>query len=451
MKNNTVLPASAAHLQEELYWLQQVITHRIDTLSTGHADVLPPPPQLSGEPSPYADFVHKHTLNAGERLVLILGLCTYLRPELLYPMVINDELRRLSQMDPGMQKLALSPTHETALFLAAHGNLTARIQLAQVFEPGHVFYRLSVLDTSSAEPGAPVFSAAYSTATSWRDLFLYGTYRAPRFSPHFPAHLLETPLNWDDLIVTDFTRDKINEAQQSIQAADTLRQAWKLNGIIPQGYRLLLHGDSGQGKTLTATLFGKMLGREVYRIDVSAVASKWVGETMQRLDALFRTAEHKDWILFFDEGDALLQQRSDAGNDSGRYGNMDAAFLLQRIEGFNGIIIVATNLMQNIDRGFIRRFQSTILFKSLDSELQARVWERFWPHNQVQFPTLPNAGHLYLNFPLSPAAICHVIRRASTYAFTNSLSHFPADVFERFVKDEHLKFKSSAVNNGFGR
>jgi hypothetical protein len=383
--------------------------------------------------------------------VLILGCCIYLRPEILHPLGQDTDIRRLSMIDAGHQKLALSPTIETALFLAAHTNLNERIQAIQVFEPGHIFYRLSVIDTTAAEPGESYFAAAYQTSAAWRDLFLYGTWRAPRFSPHFPAHLIETTLGWDDLIVMPSTSDKISEARESILAMSALKQDWNLGGIIPDGFRLLLHGDSGQGKTLTAALFGQLLNRPVYRIDVSAVASKWIGETMQRLDALFRTAENKDWILFFDEGDALLQQRStEGGSESSRYSNMDAAFLLQRIEGFNGIIIVATNLMQNIDRGFVRRFQSIIPFKPLDSEHQTLVWQRFWPHQQLAFPQLANAGNLYLNYPLSPAAICNVIRRAATYSVTQKITAFPADLFERYVKDENFKFKSSNMP-GFGR
>jgi ATPase family associated with various cellular activities (AAA) len=451
MKNSPVTIASADALNLELDWLGSVIYSRISSLKNGDAVELPAPPNLQFEESHYAKFVNEHNLTALERLVLILGCSLYLRPEILHPLGQDNDIRRLSMTDAGQQKLALSPTIETALFLAAHTNLQERVQAIQFFEPGHLFYRLSVFDMGASEPGESVFAASYQTAAAWRDLFLYGTWRAPRFSPHFPAHLIETTLGWDDLIVMLSTSDKIAEARESILAMPALRQDWKLGGIIPEGFRLLLHGDSGQGKTLTASLFGQLLKRPVYRIDVSAVASKWIGETMQRLDALFRTAENKDWILFFDEGDALLQQRStEGGSESSRYSNMDAAFLLQRIESFNGIIIVATNLMQNIDRGFVRRFQSIIPFKPLDSEHQTLVWQRFWPHEQLAFPQLNNAVNLYLNYPLSPAAICNVIRRAATYSVTQKINAFPAELFERFVKDENLKFKSSNMP-GFGR
>jgi ATPase family associated with various cellular activities (AAA) len=451
MKNNLLAANAVAVLNLELNWLADVISCRTATEKNNAVTVLPPPPDLQFNESHYTKFVTEYKLTAHERLVLILGCCIYLRPEILHPLGQDTDIRRLSMIDAGQQKLALSPTIETALFLAAHTNLEERVRVIQIFEPGHIFYRLSVIDTTAAEPGASDFAAVYQTSASWRDLFLYGTYRAPRFSPHFPAHLIETTLGWDDLIVMPSTREKIAEARESIQAQPALKQSWKLGGIIPEGFRLLLHGDSGQGKTLTAALFGQLLNRPVYRIDVSAVASKWIGETMQRLDALFRTAENKDWILFFDEGDALLQQRStEGGSESSRYSNMDAAFLLQRIEGFNGIIIVATNLMQNIDRGFVRRFQSIIPFKALDSEHQALVWQRFWPHQQLTFPALANAGNLYLNYPLSPAAICNVIRRAATHSVTQNISTFPADLFERYVKDENFKFKSSNMP-GFGR
>lgn len=306
MTKQVIQSQVAEQFNQELDWLGEVIAYRIRECKTGDQAIFPAPPALDHEQSHYAEFVTKHQLNTAERLILILGLSLYLRPEIIHPLGHEHEMRRLSMVDPGQQKLALSPTIETALFLGAHQNLEARMAMVQVFEPGHLFYRLSVLDVSASETGESVFAATYSTAASWRDLFLYGHWRAPRFSPHFPAHLIETPLTWDDLIVMPGTHEKINEAREAILTAESLRQQWKLEGIVPQGYRILLHGDSGQGKTLTAALFGKLMNRAVYRIDISAVASKWVGETMQRLDALFRTAENKDWILFFDEGDALL-------------------------------------------------------------------------------------------------------------------------------------------------
>ncbi len=118
------------------------------------------------------------------------------------------------------------------------------------------------------------------------------------------------------------------------------------------------------GKSLTASLLGKSANMDVYRIDLSKVVSKYIGETEKNLSNIFDMAENKDWILFFDEADALFGKRTSASDSKDRYANQEVADLLQRIEDFPGIVILATNLKSNLDEAFARRFQSMIYFPS---------------------------------------------------------------------------------------
>ena len=126
--------------------------------------------------------------------------------------------------------------------------------------------------------------------------------------------------------------------------------------------RILFVGAPGTGKKTLASLIGEQLGTDVYRIDLSIVVSKYIGETEKNLELVFARAENKGWILFFDEADALFGKRTNVRDAHDRYANQEVAYLLQRIEKYNGIVILATSMKNNIDEAFTRRFQTIIRF-----------------------------------------------------------------------------------------
>jgi SpoVK/Ycf46/Vps4 family AAA+-type ATPase len=127
-----------------------------------------------------------------------------------------------------------------------------------------------------------------------------------------------------------------------------------------KGYAALFEGPSVTGQLATAKMLGKEAGKDVHRVALSQVVSKYIGETEKNLEALFQKAESKDWILFFDEADALFGKRTDVKDAHDKYANMDINYLLQKIESFPGLVIFATKAKQNIDNAFIRRFRSVV-------------------------------------------------------------------------------------------
>lgn len=434
-------------LKQEMNWLESVIRDRVVRFSNeGAADfpALTPPSIPENEQSEYARFLKQNRITDAERLVLALSIVPHLAPGLLDCFVENKNLFIASRILQSSDDISLLPTAQTVLFLLAGNDIEMRGAHLSIFDTDHLFYKKSVIHLGEASPGASPLDGVISLVAHFRDLFIYNKNRPPRFSADFPAHLLSSDLEWEDLILMPTTAETLNDVKITLRHYHKLRYEWKMGNIMRPGCRVLLYGDSGQGKTLTASLLGKLLNRPVYRVDIAATVSKYIGETNQRLEALFNTAENKDWILFFDEGDAMLGQRNKGGeNASGHYANQEVAFLLQRIETFDGIVVIATNLRSNIDYAFQRRFDTTAHFKALDAERQLAVWERFWPKEFIAFDAANDLSKLVHQHPLSPASIINVIRRIAAHMAESGEKTVPNTMLQKFIRDEEFKFKGA--------
>ena len=194
----------------------------------------------------------------------------------------------------------------------------------------------------------------------------------PDFASDFPAHRLTTPLTKDDLDLSRQTLDQIKHIETWLMNERAALEDWGLNKKLNSGYRALFYGSPGTGKTLTAAVLGQSTGREVYRIDLSMVVSKYIGETEKNLSRVFDEAEKKGWILFFDEADALFGKRTETSSANDRYANQEVSYLLQRIETYTAVTILATNLRSSIDEAFSRRFQSMVAFTRPNNDEQKR-------------------------------------------------------------------------------
>jgi SpoVK/Ycf46/Vps4 family AAA+-type ATPase len=182
------------------------------------------------------------------------------------------------------------------------------------------------------------------------------------FSPFITA--LSTRLSWEDMALPADTRKALQELSLQIQQfTTTTPAAEKTSRRIKRGLKVLFHGPPGTGKTISATLLGKDNGMPVYRVDLTGLVSKYIGETEKNLERLFTKATQKNGILFFDEADALFGKRTGVKDAHDRYANIDTAWLLQRIEAYKGVLIFATNSKNNIDDAFIRRLQAVIHFR----------------------------------------------------------------------------------------
>jgi SpoVK/Ycf46/Vps4 family AAA+-type ATPase len=161
---------------------------------------------------------------------------------------------------------------------------------------------------------------------------------------------------------------------------------------LGKGLNALFAGPSGTGKTMAAEIMANELGLDLYKIDLSTVVSKYIGETEKNLSRIFAEAETSNAILFFDEADALFGKRSEVRDSHDRYANIEISYLLQRMEEYEGITILATNLRKNMDEAFVRRMQFAVEFPLPNENDRRRIWEGIWPDDTPRSPNLDLAS-----------------------------------------------------------
>lgn len=245
----------------------------------------------------------------------------------------------------------------------------------------------------------------------YADYLITGVFGRPDYSPDFPAKLSTTKMIWDDLVLHPFTAEQIEDIKRWLHYHHILEADPNLSRKISVGFRILFYGSPGTGKTLTATLMGKEFKREVYRIDLSQIVSKYIGETEKNLSKIFDRAQNKDWILFFDEADALFGKRTSVQSAHDKYANQETAFLLQRIEDFPGLIILASNFKSNIDEAFLRRFHAIIHFPMPNAQERLKLWEQSLP-GAIQYNEELQLAKLAADYEISGAAIINVMQYA---------------------------------------
>ncbi|MBU6167428.1 MAG: ATP-binding protein [Bacteroidetes bacterium] len=382
MTNNALIQ-NIKSLEKELHWFELFLEARLAHFFNKEQEDpfhLHAAPDLTEDESIYAHFINHYQLKWGERLVLILCLIPHIKPEILDPFLIKDTvIGRYYTIFGGLagqNHNGFLPTGETAVFLLAENNLLARNTASQLFDVSHVFYQYNILKLEETKIGEPRLSGLLTVSDETLSLITQGIEYEPPFSARFPARILHSPMSWNDLVLDAGAYDEIETIKVWMDQKDN--PEWDnvtFSGWM-KGYRVLFYGLPGTGKSLTAALLGKACGKSVYRIDLSQIVSKYIGETEKNLASLFQLSENKNWILFFDEADALFGKRTELTDAKDKYANQETSYLLQRIEDFQGLIILATNFKPNIDSAFLRRFQSIVYFKLPGVHQREKLWEK---------------------------------------------------------------------------
>jgi hypothetical protein len=195
------------------------------------------------------------------------------------------------------------------------------------------------------------------------------------------ATRVEHSARWEDLAVPDGVREHLAELCARVDVRDVVLDELGYGATIAgaRGVTALFAGPSGAGKTLAASVVAGELGLALYRVDLARIVSKYIGETERNLDAVFAAAESTDVVLLFDEADALFGRRSEVADAHDRYANLEVAYLLQRMEAYDGVAILSTNLLRNLDDAFTRRLDFRVLFPFPGEAERRRIWRLVWP------------------------------------------------------------------------
>lgn len=375
----------------------------------------PPEPEWENHETALARFVRDQQLNREETLLLLMALAPHIHAN-YYEAVLLERLPQSGEFPEfggvkGKQYRGILPTGETALLVLAGTDLALRLQVQEYFGADHLFHKKRVLWLEDAIEGEPRMSGRIVLSQEYVELFTTGKVQRPRYSNAFPADLVDIQMDWEDLVLNSLTLSEIKELLVWLQHGQTLLDDYGMSRRLKPGYRALFYGPPGTGKTLTAGLLGKYSGRDVYKIDLSMMVSKFIGETEKNLASLFDRAENKDWILFFDEADALFGKRTNVRDAHDKYANQEVSYLLQRVEHYSGLVILATNFKSNIDEAFTRRFQSIIYFPMPGINERLRLWQKAFPEKihlaqDINLPTLAQ------KYELTGAEIINIVQYA---------------------------------------
>ena len=340
--------------------------------------------QLRLPSSKWLEEATKHSdITFEERVIVMLALMPHIKPQALDTFFLQNGAldRQFTQFGgwKGLSHGGFLPTGETAVFIIAGDDPIKRCEVVRMFQRDHWFYTSNILRLEGANEGEPFLSGQLRVSEEFLSHVLLDREYKPDYSIGFPAKLITTPLEWEDMVLDYQTHEALEEINTWIEHQHTIMEDWGLKRILKPGYRALFYGPPGTGKTLAATLLGKKNNMDVYRVDLSMIVSKYIGETEKNLAKVFDLAENRNWILFFDEADALFGKRTTTNTSNDRHANQEVAYLLQRIEDFPGTVILATNLKSNIDEAFSRRFQSIIYFPMPSEELRADLWRSMLP------------------------------------------------------------------------
>ena len=439
------IQTNAVDITSELHWLKQILKTR-SALNANEAseytDVFDiEAPDISGCGSGYAQIVRENNFGFVERFILILSAVPYIKPELLDVFIQKNKTTNQLYTEFGGkvsdQHSGFLPTGETVMFILAANDLARRFALLKPFEGDHVFAKKQMVWLSEVSSNASFLNGQICLSQEVLDMITTGEVKKPTFSSVFPARLLETKMEWNDLILEQSTQNQLKEIEVWLKHHQRLMVDWKMDKKLKPGYKTLFHGPPGTGKSLTASLLGKKLGFDVYRIDLSQTVSKFIGETEKNLAKVFDKAESKNWILFFDEADALFGTRTATKDAHDRYANQQVSYLLQRIEEYNGLVILASNLKSNIDDAFLRRFQTVIRFPIPSAKERYNLWQMAFS-DTCQMEKSIDLYQIANDYELAGGSIINAVQYASLMALDRAETEIlMADIVQGVKREYH--------------
>ncbi|MFR5602446.1 MAG: ATP-binding protein, partial [Lachnospiraceae bacterium] len=268
---------------------------------------------------------------------------------------------------------------------------------------------------------------------------------------HLGGHVtqIKTQYQWDDLVLPKRQKEALKRACDQVEYSHQVYEVWGFEKKIAygQGVSLLFYGPPGTGKTMGAQVMANQLHMELYKVDLSSVMSKYIGETEKNLGTIFDEVKKSRSILFFDEADALFGKRTEVKDSHDKYANAETAYLLQKIEEYQGIVVLATNYMQNFDEAFKRRIKFMVEFPFPLPEYRLEMWKKVFPQ-QLPLEEL-DYDYLAKQFELSGSSIKNI---AVAAAFLAASAKEPVGMQHILpaLRDEMVKAGKSMPPESFG-
>lgn len=429
-------------MNDYIAWFNQVLTVAIqlyfqqECKLTSLEQVIPPANEWLEKAT------ERENITFDERVVIMLALMPHVCPQALDIFFIQnkDFDRQYTEFGgwKGLSHGGFLPTGETASFIIAGEIVEKRKTVVSMFQKDHWFYGCNILRLEGANEGEPFLSGQLRVSEEFLSMVMLEKEYKLDYNIGFPAKRITTELEWKDMVLDYQVAFELDEICTWIKSGKIIMNDWGLSKFLKAGYRSLFYGPPGTGKTLAATLLGKRNGMDVYRVDLSMIVSKYIGETEKNLARVFDLAENRNWILFFDEADALFGKRTSTNTSNDRHANQEVAYLLQRIEDFPGIVILATNLRSNIDEAFSRRFQSVIYFPMPSEELRAELWRKMLPSDW-----LGNDAEEVINVAaqteLSGGSITNVVRRCALSLLHSEDKKLNKSILKDALEKERIK------------
>ncbi len=401
-------------LQEQFEWLKEIISWRLNNPRGNFESIIKdnPIPDSGNSDSAFLNLVAENKLDSTEQLILLLSLAPYFVPDFLNAYSKPSDGQKYLDLFFNQSLINKSnyPTFETALTIFVGLVVENRQLYFPYFGNTSRLFKEDIIALPNPPHGEPFTRSTLTPSTSILNNVLSGTSEGPEFSHDFPAMLISSDYIWDDLIVDYDTQLQLKEVKEWLDYENICKQKDIKLDKFKRGYKCLFHGPPGTGKTLAASLIGKLTKHDVYRIDLSAVVSKYIGETEKNLAKIFDRASHGNWILFFDEADALFGKRGATQNAHDRYANQEVSYLLQRFESYEGVSILASNFKENIDTAFYRRFHSIVSFKKPEADERLRLWKVHLPKD-FKFANDVKLNEIANSIKITGAGIYNVMRR----------------------------------------
>ena len=383
-----------------------------------------------------------HTFTRDEYLILMIALTPHIQPG-FFDHVIQQKFPQGGDFPQlggvrGKQFRGFLPTGETALFILAGEDLQKRLEVGKMFNENHFFARHRILWLEDPPSGEPRMSGRLVLSADAFDMLIHGQLSHPKFGVQFPATRIETELEWKDLILSDQTMAQLRDLENWIRHGDTLLYDWNMKDRIKPGYKVLFYGPPGTGKTLAASLLGKYTGKDVYKVDLSMVVSKYIGETEKNIANILSRAENHESILFFDEADALFGKRTNVRDAHDKYANQEVSYLLQRVETYKGMVILASNFRENIDEAFVRRFQSIIYFAKPRKNERLKIWQNTFP-SQLRFDKSVQLEKTAEQYELTGANIVNIVQQICLIALSENRLTIGDQDLKEGIRREYAK------------